>query len=90
MYVDVKVTMWKRVELPDEMPIEEAVAILEGPDPINSFFDSELWEKYPDFSFDYEEVENTEEDMTIEENDNQSTLELKDDDGKTLWENYKS
>ena len=87
MHVDVKVTLWKRVELPDDMPVEEAVAIIEGNDPINSFFEPELQEKYSDFSFHYDEIENTEEDMTIEENNNQSTLQLLDDDDKIIWQN---
>ena len=87
MHVDVKVTVWKRVKLPDEMTKEEAVEILERTGSVNEFFENES--KYPDFEFDYDELENTEEDMIVDENNGQSTLQLEDEDNTVLWENGK-
>lgn len=82
----VKVTMWKEVELPENMSLDEAIGIIKN-DNINGFFDCDLWRKYPDFNFNYEEVENTEQDMTIEENNGHATLKLVDEDEETLWSN---
>ena len=99
MNVDVKVTAWRRVELPEEMTKEEAIEILERTGSVNEFFDEwDLFKKiYPNHTFEYQEVDDSEEDMTPEENGNQSTLELHDtnDDmydveGIILWENYKN
>jgi len=96
MYIDVKVTAWRRVELPEEMTKEEAIEILESHNSIDYFFDEDEYfkEKYPNHIFEYQEVEHSEEDMTTKENGNQSTLELHEceydlENNVILWENYK-
>jgi len=98
MNVDVKVTAWRRVELPEEMTKEEAIKILESHNSVDYFFDEDEYfkEKYPNHTFEYQEVENSEEDMTTKENGNQSTIELHDfpndvydREDVILWENYK-
>ena len=86
MHVDVKITMWMRVELPEDMSKEEAIDILEKTGSVDEFFDNE--ELYPDFQFEYVDIENTEEDMSVEENDGQSTLELYEDE-ELIWQNGK-
>lgn len=76
-----------RVELPEAMSKEEAIHVLEKTGSVDEFFDNE--ELYPNHQFEYVDIENTEEDMLVEENDGQSTLELYDEDNNLIWQNGK-
>ena len=83
MKVNVKVTRWMEVELPCSASQEEVIEILKRDESVNSFFDDE--DKLGILS--YDEIENTEDDMTLAENDWQATIELRDDNGEVIWSN---
>jgi hypothetical protein len=84
MYVDVKVTVWQRIELNerDGVSVEEVIELLKNEGP------SELWnDEKVRFSPDFENILDTEEYMIVEENDGCSTIELYDNEDKLLWKN---
>ena len=86
MYVDVKVTVWQKIQIDDsESSVEEIIEFLERYGP------SELWNDiYNRFSPDWETLLDTEEYMTVEENDGCSTIELYEeysDGDKLIWNN---
>jgi len=84
MYVDVKVTVWQRIQLNEDKNVsaEEVIEILKEDDP------SELWNDEKErFLPDYENLIDTEEYMSIDDNDGCSTIELYDDEDNLLWEN---
>ena len=82
----VKVTVWKEVELPEDLSEKEAIDILKRDNSVNGFFDDEFYERYK-YILEYNDIPETEEDMTIEENNDQATLELRNDDGDVIWDN---
>jgi len=70
MHVDVKVSVWKRIELPEGVSKEKIIKMLEsGESGIDDLFD--VYE-----NLDYNEVENSEETLIPEDNSNQETIEL--------------
>jgi|GEM_PF-904822 len=70
MHIDVKVSVWKRIELPEGVSKEKIIKMLElGESGIDDLFDD-----YD--NLDYNEVENSEETLIPEENSNQETIEL--------------
>ena len=83
MHIDVKVSVWKRIELPESATKEEIIKALEfGEEGINDLFDT-----YDNLG--YDEIENTEETLTPEDNGGQETIELHSDekgDGP-IWTN---
>jgi len=84
MHVDVKVSVWKRIELPESATKEEIIKALElGEEGINDLFDT-----YDNLG--YDEIENTEETLTPEDNGGQETIELYCSDEKgdgPIWTN---
>ena len=84
MYVDVKVTVWQRIQLNED----EGVSLEEVIDLLEKFGPSELWDDEKErFSPDYENLTETEEYISVEENQGCSTMELYNDDDELLWEN---
>lgn len=79
MYLDYKCTVWRRVNIPDDKNNKEYILekLKQGAEP--SFQDAE-----------YETLYDTSEDMTIEENDMFSTVELYNDDNELLFTNGKT
>jgi len=70
MHIDVKVSVWKRIELPEIVSKEEIIKMLElGESGIDALFDA-----YD--NIEYNEVENSEETLIPEDNFNQETIEL--------------
>lgn len=91
MHVDIKVSLWKRIELPENVSKDQIIETLKlGEEGINDLFD--------EFdNLEYNEVENSEETLTPEENQYQATIELYDNNLKgdgPIWTNaehfYKS
>ena len=84
MHIDVKVSVWKRIELPESATKEEIIKVLElGEEGINDLFDN-----YDNLG--YDEIENTEETLTPEDNGGQETIELYCSDEKgdgPIWTN---
>lgn len=84
MHIDVKVTMWQRIQLNENegVSLEEVIELLE------KFGPSELWNDEKErFLPDYENMTDTEEYISVEENQGCSTMELYNDNGDLLWEN---
>jgi len=70
MHIDIKVSVWKRIELPEGVSKEEIIKMLElGESGIDALFDA-----YD--NLEYNEVENSEETLMPEDNSNQETIEL--------------
>jgi hypothetical protein len=67
-YLDTKVTIWKRINIPDCYSLEEIKKMQKE----NTLYDilEEEHNDYEDFIFETEEI------MSLSENDNQSTMEL--------------
>ncbi|HZK93130.1 MAG TPA: hypothetical protein VFC67_02900 [Prolixibacteraceae bacterium] len=70
MHIDVKVSVWKRIELPESATKEEIIKVLE----FGELGIDDLFETYTDL--DYNEVENSEETLTPVDNGGQETIEL--------------
>lgn len=83
MEVHIKVTIWKKIEISDDVPKQRVVEVLKAHGSANDLFDIEDEIGY----LNYDDIEDTEEDVTVEDNGGCSTLELKDEDGKTIWWN---
>ena len=82
MYLDVKVTVWQRIQIDEEvMPKERVLEILKDGTA------TDLWTN--DHEPDWETLVDTETEMCVEDNDGFSTLELYDDDKNIIWENGK-
>lgn len=72
MHIDVKVSVWKRIQLPENVSKEQLIETLKlGEEGINDLFD-----QFDDLP--YDEVENSEETLTPEDNGYQPTIELYD------------
>jgi hypothetical protein len=84
-YVDFKITIWERVFIDDESVDEIAKKIKDGT--INSSDD--LINEFESITFDSDVMYETAEQITLEENDNQSTIELYNSEGETICTNEK-
>lgn len=78
MYLDYKCTIWRRIHIPDDKNDREYILekLKQGVEPL--FTDAE-----------YETLYDTSEDMTVEENEGFSTIELFDFEGELLFKNGK-
>jgi len=76
MYLDYKCTVWRRIHIPDDKNNKEYILekLKQGAEPL--FTDAE-----------YETLYDTSEDMTVEENEGCSTIELYDFEGELLFKN---
>ena len=77
----VKVTVWERIEFDSVEQMEDVKAKLES----GELYDSDSVAEYLGIGATL--MEDTVEYITIEENDNQSTMEILDDNGVTVWTN---
>jgi hypothetical protein len=82
MHVDVKVSVWKRIYLPESASSDEVIKMLQlGEEGINDLFD-----KY-DF-LEYNDAPDTEETLTPEDNGGMCTIELYSDKAHNpIWAN---
>ena len=86
-YVDYKVTVWRRIEVPEEISLEQLKEIVKKdsyPWDVKEFFDDEH------IFFEENEMSDTEEFISPQENDNQPTIEIVEYEGrgdKTIWDN---
>ena len=85
MYVDVKVTVWQRIQLNEDESIttDDVIEIIKE-EGINSLFN------LTSLDANCETLDNTEVYINPEENKGCSTIELYDDYGKLLWQNVES
>jgi len=84
MYANFKVTCWEKVQISDIADGEKLLdLILE--DKITS--SNDIYDHLPNINLSYEFQVETEEQMTIEENDGQSTMEVYNDDGTLIYDN---
>ena len=82
MEIHYKVTVWNKIHLPNDITQEEIIRQLkEVVDPMDITLNANRY-------LYHEEIDGTEEFLTVEENDSQSTIELWDK-GKKFWENGK-
>ncbi len=78
-YIDVKVTIWNRIHFQEDADIQKAIAVIEN-EGIESVYDEALG--FQEYSPMYE----TEENISPQDNEGNSTIEVYEDD-KLLWEN---
>ena len=85
MELHYKVECWRKMYLPDFLSPEEVVEIVtRNHESANGIFiDIEAVNFDPCDQM----IDETEEQLSIEENNNQSTIEIVDDDGKVIWNN---
>ncbi|MBT7928440.1 hypothetical protein HN682_00790 [Candidatus Peregrinibacteria bacterium] len=84
MEVHFKKSVWERVSIPDRITKEELIALIDKHSPVelnHLLVDKEecLWEN----------ILETEELLTPDDNDSQTTIELLDDEGVTIYNNQK-
>ena len=85
-YVDFKVTIWERVHIDDESVEKVAEKIKKGIVTCSNDVYSEFDERV---AIECEILHETAEQMSLEENDNQSTIELFNANGETICTNEK-
>jgi hypothetical protein len=90
-HIDVKITTWARYDLTDDVDIEKVRRILEVSPSVDGVID-EMKLNYCESSsgVTYNVIDETEEKLTLEQNDGYSTIELIDDDNNIIWQNGKS
>ena len=81
MHVDVKVSVWQRIHLPESVSKEDVIDILKNGDI------EDLFQSIEEATL--EELENSDEDLTPADNDNQATIQFyeSDDDNDPIWSN---
>jgi hypothetical protein len=87
MYVDVKVTVWQRIQLNEDESVTEqkVIEMLKENEPyIGCLWRDERLDPY------CETIDDTEEYITIADNNGNCTVELYDNNGKLIWENCKN
>lgn len=84
MYIDYKKTTWERIYIGGESEItkDELIALIKKHEPTNYG----LWEDLP-YEPTVENLDDTDEFMSAEENDGCSTIELYSEDHVQLWNN---
>ena len=87
MYIDYKTTIWQRININvEDADIDEIIAIVKDHQTPNDIFDV-LGDRY---NFDYIQNEilyDTDEFMSIEDNEGCSTVEVYDDENRIVFEN---
>lgn len=84
MKLHVKVTVWQEIKLNEN----EGVSLEEVIELLSKYGPGELWnDEQERFSPEFENLIETEEYMSVEDNGGCSTMELYDDNHKLLWEN---
>jgi hypothetical protein len=80
-YVDIKVLVWNRIHIPDDMIVGEIVSEIEKTGDVYDWYNG-VANELPSV----ETLCDTEEMLTVKENDGQNTIEIYDDD-KLIWQN---
>jgi len=83
MQIDFKITTWERISVPQEL--QEAVTKAIASEEITCADD--LFEMFGDDCFNEGIIDDTSEQMTIEENDDNPTIEVLNDKGDTIFDN---
>lgn len=81
-YIDIKVTIWGRLHFKDDTDLNKLIELLKQGNTTNDLCDEELG-----FS-NYEMLYDTEEELSLEENNGNPTIEVFDE-GTLLWTNIK-
>ena len=81
-YIDVKVTIWGRLHFKDDTDLNKLIELLKQGNTTNDLCDEKLG-----FS-EYEILYETEEELSLEENNGNPTIEVFDE-GTLLWTNIK-
>ena len=79
--LDYKVTSWRRISIDTEEEMLKIKAMLDSGELINGGSVADELETYS------EEIDCTDEEMCIEENNGLATIEILDEEGKTIWHN---
>lgn len=91
MTVDFKISIWERVKIPEGMEIEVLEKIKNGDiRTANDIFT--LSSEYEDVEgrLDYNQLLDTEQTLSVSENDGYATLEVRDDEGEIIYKNGKT
>ena len=85
MHIAFKISCWEQLRVPEE--IEKEVEEKVRAKLIESIND--VYNEFPEYGdFNWNKIDDTDESMMPIENDGQATVELYDDNGKTIWDNY--
>ena len=80
-YIDTKLTIWDRMEFESKEQMLEAKAMLESGELKSGLDVSDHFELTSEILYD------TQEEMSVEENEGGATLEVIDEDGNVIWHN---
>lgn len=80
-YIDTKLTIWDRMEFESKEQMLQAKAMLESGELKSGLDVSDHFELTSEILYD------TQEEMSVEENEGSSTLEIQDEDGNVIWHN---
>lgn len=84
--VKYKVTIWREMDVPDELTDEQALEIVKKYEDPNDIYE-DFCDKTESYETPDEFMLNTEEYMTVEENGYQPTIEYHNDKGEIIWTN---
>ena len=79
--LDYKVTAWRRISIDTEEEMLKIKAMLDNNEIVNAGSVADELETYS------EEIDCTDEEMNIEENNGLPTIEILDEEGNTIWHN---
>ena len=85
-YIDYKVTVWRRIELPDEAPVEEVVELIKKGHTPNTIYEI-IDDKYGEYGMDDISLPDTEEFIKPDMNDGCATIELFEDETELITTN---
>ena len=80
-YIDTKLTIWDRMEFESEEQMLQAKAMLERGELVTGLDVSDHFELTSEILYD------TQEEMSVEENEGGATLEIQDEQGNVIWDN---
>lgn len=80
-YIDTKLTIWDRMEFESEEQMLQAKAMLESGKLVTGLDVSDHFELTSEILYD------TQEEMSVEENEGGATLEIQDEQGNIIWDN---
>jgi len=79
--LDVKVITWERLEFDSKEEMEDVKSKLESKELISSSDVADYLRRS------FNTIDEVTEDMSLDDNDNQSTMEITNEDGNTIWQN---
>lgn len=87
MFIDFKTTIWDRIYINDTVPQsikEQLIKLVKDKEIIDA---NQCYGFYPDIDDSYELLNDTQEPMSLEDNDGCNTVELYDDNNNLIWGN---